>query len=131
MVAARLGTNPRPCSRVRSADVDSGGADSSVWIGNVLNIGILLWSRSHCGWDLSHRGCSRGVSVLNSLRGNGARTIAPYTRPVSTAAGTRDVTISPVGELLRYWRGIRRLSQMALALRAGTTSRHVSFIETG
>jgi transcriptional regulator with XRE-family HTH domain len=36
-----------------------------------------------------------------------------------------------VGELLRHWRGVRRLSQLALALEAQTTSRHVSFIETG
>ena len=36
-----------------------------------------------------------------------------------------------VGELLRHWRGVRRLSQLALALEAQTTTRHVSFIETG
>jgi transcriptional regulator with XRE-family HTH domain len=36
-----------------------------------------------------------------------------------------------VGELLRHWRGVRRLSQLALALEAETTARHVSFIETG
>ena len=36
-----------------------------------------------------------------------------------------------VGELLRHWRGVRRLSQLALALEAETTTRHVSFIETG
>jgi transcriptional regulator with XRE-family HTH domain len=35
------------------------------------------------------------------------------------------------GDLLRHWRGVRRLSQLALALEAGTTTRHVSFIETG
>jgi transcriptional regulator with XRE-family HTH domain len=36
-----------------------------------------------------------------------------------------------VGELLRHWRGVRSLSQLALALEAQTTARHVSFIETG
>ena len=36
-----------------------------------------------------------------------------------------------VGELLRHWRGVRRLSQLALALEAETTTRHLSFIETG
>ncbi len=36
-----------------------------------------------------------------------------------------------VGELLRHWRGVRRLSQLGLALEAQTTARHVSFIETG
>jgi transcriptional regulator with XRE-family HTH domain len=38
---------------------------------------------------------------------------------------------SPFGARLRYWRGLRGASQMALALQAGTTSRHVSFLETG
>ncbi len=38
---------------------------------------------------------------------------------------------SPFGRRLRYWRGLRGLSQLDLAAAAGTTSRHVSFIETG
>jgi len=37
----------------------------------------------------------------------------------------------PVGELLRDWRRRRRLSQFALALDSGVSSRHLSFIETG
>lgn len=32
---------------------------------------------------------------------------------------------------LREWRARRRVSQLELALRAGTTQRHVSFIESG
>jgi transcriptional regulator with XRE-family HTH domain len=36
-----------------------------------------------------------------------------------------------VGPLLREWRERRRLSQLALALEAGVSARHVSFIETG
>jgi transcriptional regulator with XRE-family HTH domain len=32
---------------------------------------------------------------------------------------------------LRQWRGRRQVSQLELALRAGTTQRHVSFIESG
>lgn len=35
------------------------------------------------------------------------------------------------GRQLRGWRERRRLSQLELAARAGTTSRHVSFLETG
>jgi transcriptional regulator with XRE-family HTH domain len=35
------------------------------------------------------------------------------------------------GALLRHWRGRRRISQLDLALEAGVSSRHVSFIETG
>ncbi|MGW7055855.1 helix-turn-helix domain-containing protein [Streptomyces sp. NPDC054887] len=35
------------------------------------------------------------------------------------------------GALLRGWRERRRLSQLELALRAGSSARHISFIETG
>jgi transcriptional regulator with XRE-family HTH domain len=36
-----------------------------------------------------------------------------------------------VGVLLREWRAARRMSQLALALEAGTSSRHLSYVETG
>ena len=39
--------------------------------------------------------------------------------------------VSPVGRLLREWRAARGVSQLDLALRAGFSARHVSFIETG
>jgi transcriptional regulator with XRE-family HTH domain len=38
---------------------------------------------------------------------------------------------SPVGRLLQHWRGVRRMSQLALAVEAGVTPRHVSFVESG
>jgi transcriptional regulator with XRE-family HTH domain len=40
---------------------------------------------------------------------------------------------APIGisELLRQWRDRRRVSQLELALRAGTTQRYVSFVERG
>lgn len=37
----------------------------------------------------------------------------------------------PVGELLREWREHRRLSQLAFAIQAGVSTRHLSFVETG
>ncbi|MER7747124.1 helix-turn-helix transcriptional regulator [Streptomyces bacillaris] len=43
-------------------------------------------------------------------------------------------TVSPdtgVGPLLRGWRELRRISQLDLALRADSSARHISFIETG
>ena len=40
-------------------------------------------------------------------------------------------TESAFGRLLRGWRTRRRVSQLDLALEAGVSSRHVSFIETG
>ncbi|HEX8075285.1 MAG TPA: helix-turn-helix transcriptional regulator [Thermoleophilaceae bacterium] len=36
-----------------------------------------------------------------------------------------------VGPLLREWRGRRRLTQLQLALDAGVSARHLSFVETG
>lgn len=38
---------------------------------------------------------------------------------------------SPVGTLMRHWRAQRRMSQLGLAMTAGTTQRHVSFVESG
>lgn len=40
-------------------------------------------------------------------------------------------TVSAFGNLLRDWRGVQGMSQLDLALAAGVSSRHVSFIETG
>jgi transcriptional regulator with XRE-family HTH domain len=39
--------------------------------------------------------------------------------------------VSPFGRQVRRWRAIRRMSQLDLAAAAGTTPRHLSFIETG
>src|SRR5688500_20363746 len=38
---------------------------------------------------------------------------------------------SQVGTLLQYWRDVRGMSQLALAIEANVSPRHVSFIETG
>jgi transcriptional regulator with XRE-family HTH domain len=47
-------------------------------------------------------------------------------RAMSASAGTMEIA-----ELLRRWRLRRRLSQLDLALQAGTTQRYVSFLERG
>jgi transcriptional regulator with XRE-family HTH domain len=36
-----------------------------------------------------------------------------------------------VGELIRFWRAQRRLTQMELALDANLSTKHLSFVETG
>ena len=44
-----------------------------------------------------------------------------------TAVGSHET----VGPLVREWRGRRRLTQLELALDAGVSARHLSFVETG
>lgn len=36
-----------------------------------------------------------------------------------------------IGALLQYWRKARSLSQLALAIEADVSPRHISFLETG
>jgi transcriptional regulator with XRE-family HTH domain len=45
--------------------------------------------------------------------------------------GPHPVQVSPFGARLRQWRAARGVSQLALASRVGSTSRHLSFLETG
>jgi len=47
------------------------------------------------------------------------------------ARGREERTHNAFGQLLRQWRGRRRLSQLDLAIEAEISTRHVSFIETG
>jgi len=41
------------------------------------------------------------------------------------------VSPNALGEQIRRWREVRRISQLELANRTGTTQRHLSFVETG
>ena len=52
-------------------------------------------------------------------------TVGPVTMVSPAAAGPE------LGDLLRYWRRSRRMSQLDLANQAETTARYVSFVETG
>jgi transcriptional regulator with XRE-family HTH domain len=52
-----------------------------------------------------------------------------YRPPMVTTMAT--LLTQSVGDLLREWRERRRLSQLALALDAGVSARHLSFLETG
>jgi len=49
------------------------------------------------------------------------------TTPLQRQAGAQ----RPLGTLLREWRQRRKLSQLALALAAGVSQRHLSFVESG
>ncbi|WP_329268861.1 helix-turn-helix domain-containing protein [Streptomyces sp. NBC_01451] len=55
--------------------------------------------------------------------GGAARLIAPEDKTPRTHRGA--------GPLLRVWRERRRVSQLELALRADSSARHISFVETG
>jgi transcriptional regulator with XRE-family HTH domain len=48
-----------------------------------------------------------------------------------SASATAPAAEKGVGPLLRAWRERRRISQLELALRADSSARHISFIETG
>src|SRR5262245_48999845 len=43
----------------------------------------------------------------------------------------RPAGASPVGKLIQHWRHVRRKSQLALALEAGVSARHLGFLELG
>ncbi|GAA2658107.1 helix-turn-helix transcriptional regulator [Streptomyces vastus] len=53
------------------------------------------------------------------------------TAPTASAASASASADRGIGPLLRGWREQRRVSQLELALRAGSSARHISFIETG
>lgn len=65
------------------------------------------------------------------------RTLRPeriHLNPVTTSSARvseRTSALVPVGVLLREWRAARRISQLHLALEAGSSSRHLSYVETG
>ena len=72
------------------------------------------------------RRLGRGLPLGNSLQGMAWRTASWQCVPMSTLA-----TSTAFPDDLRRWRQSRRVSQLELAMRAGTTQRHVSFIESG
>jgi transcriptional regulator with XRE-family HTH domain len=58
-------------------------------------------------------------------------TVAPRAPGYRRGAMTDIAALPTVGALLREWRRRRRMSQLDLALEAGVSTRHLSFIETG
>ncbi|MGW3938563.1 helix-turn-helix domain-containing protein [Streptomyces phaeochromogenes] len=70
---------------------------------------------------------SASPSAARAAAPSGARSVA---RPTATSTGASAVD-KGVGPLLRGWREQRRVSQLELALRADSSARHISFVETG
>lgn len=60
-----------------------------------------------------------------------ASRVRPYTDPLDRRSPPPPVPAAHVGTLLREWRAARRLSQLALALEADVSTRHLSYVETG
>jgi transcriptional regulator with XRE-family HTH domain len=67
-----------------------------------------------------------GVTRVDYLRGNQAASLVGYRGTVIPPAAA-----DSIGHLLRAWRERRHLTQMDLALDAGVSPRHLSFLETG
>ena len=57
--------------------------------------------------------------------------MSPTATPAAAPAASRSRHATSFGEHLRAWRQRRRWSQMALALEADVSARHLSFVETG
>src|SRR5690242_2885178 len=72
---------------------------------------------------------------LHRRRHESGRQFPAGSRRAARSAGTHarvELSTRPVfADALRDWRTRRRVSQLELAVRAGTTQRHVSFIESG
>lgn len=66
------------------------------------------------------------VSIIRQVAAAGR---GPGYRPVVTQLAAAPAP--PFGVLLRQWRQRRRVSQLDLAVEAGVSARHVSFVETG
>jgi transcriptional regulator with XRE-family HTH domain len=49
----------------------------------------------------------------------------------NTALARSSTDATMIGELLQYWRKAKNLSQLALAMEADVSPRHISFLETG
>ncbi len=63
--------------------------------------------------------------------GSPERPFLDYGPGMTTAPSGTAPAAEGVGPLLRAWREQRRISQLELALRADSSARHISFIETG
>jgi transcriptional regulator with XRE-family HTH domain len=53
------------------------------------------------------------------------------TRPAKSSKAMGKADANPLGDLLRFWRGRRAMSQADLAFEAGISIKHLSYVETG
>ena len=72
-----------------------------------------------------------GTSARGDVVVFGAAAARPDSRRSKSSPARASAGGAHVGALLREWRAARRVSQLALALDAGTSTRHLSCVETG
>jgi transcriptional regulator with XRE-family HTH domain len=122
MVAARLGMKPTLLFRASRTGREAVGAESSVWIGKAVIV------------DLLEKGAAtkfaRPSPALDSLRGSRGRarrtrTVVSACRPPVHVRLVRSASCSSTGDA-----SAARASSK-LALDAGMSQRHLSFVETG
>src|SRR5262249_3698079 len=101
-------------------------AAAALGVGLVPGADVLVQEYSRFRRDVLHaQSLDRPVQPGNSPEGMVGGQGQMQHKAVSAEA------VHPFGEALRRWRGLRRVSQLELALRAGTTQRHLSFVERG
>ncbi|WP_326727707.1 helix-turn-helix transcriptional regulator [Streptomyces phaeochromogenes] len=71
------------------------------------------------------------TAAAASASPSAARAAAPSTARSAAPSTGASAVDKGVGPLLRGWREQRRVSQLELALRADSSARHISFVETG
>jgi transcriptional regulator with XRE-family HTH domain len=60
-----------------------------------------------------------------------ARPMHKEGNPMNASHPDQKAPLGDLGDLLRYWRGVRGVSQLDLSLEAGVSQRQISFIESG
>jgi DNA-binding XRE family transcriptional regulator len=85
-------------------------------------VGVLCSARSGSAARREHL-----VRVVALPRGNRSAYVRALESPAMAAVQSQP----EVGSLLRQWRERRRVTQLELALEAGISARHLSFVETG
>jgi transcriptional regulator with XRE-family HTH domain len=68
-------------------------------------------------------------TITSEVIGTGR--IVPYVRGMAIPQSSSQTSPAGVGGLIKEWRTRRRLSQLDLALEAGVSQRHLSFVESG
>ena len=141
LVGAGMGLGITPLTTIilsgmkpEQAGSASGALTTMQNVGNALGvavIGVIFFGAIHSGYATAFElslvvlvAILAGVALLTRLH--------PRDRECIMSSGTLvRMNGNRVGLMIRDWRQRRRLSQLDLALEAGVSTRHLSFVETG